>query len=337
MKNWIKSLFVVLCGMMIATSFTACGGSNDDNDDNNKKGSLCPDSNHPHMINLGLPSGTLWACCNVGAYNPEQKGAFYAWGESETKSYFEWDNYKYGNLDNLQYIGSDISGTIYDTALSKWGGSWVMPTFDQCQELVNYTTYSPITSGTYGVKIVGPNGNAIFLPTPGDDDGNYKNELGDYWTSSIKGLSSSSKASQASILSVTIDYGINVNNNSGRAYGALIRPVTRQSGYWNPDDSGNDWGPGGDSGQKCKYCLGYTDCRNYFYSPNDKYYCHGSRKCQWCGGDGWQDGMFGSGPNSIACSACNTPGSGNVGGDGKCGYCGGTGICHHCHGKGIEP
>lgn len=54
-------------------------------------------------------------------------------------------------------------------------------------------------------------------------------------------------------------------------------------------------------------------------------------------GDGWQDGMFGTGPNSITCSGCNRPGSGNVGGDGYCGYCGGTGECHHCHGTGIEP
>lgn len=91
------------------------------------------------------------------------------------------------------------------------------------------------------------------------------------------------------------------------------------------------------SSDGCKYCRGYKDCRNYFYTSNDKYYCHGSGKCKWCGGDGWQDGMFGTGPNSITCSACNTPGSGNVGGDGYCCYCGGTGICSHYNGTGIEP
>ncbi len=332
-------LTMALLASAITFTLTACGGS--DSDDSDGKGSLCPDSNHPHMVNLGLPSGTLWACCNVGAYYPEQKGAFYAWGESETKSYFDWDNYEFGTLGNLQYIGSDISGTIYDTALTKWGGSWVMPTFDQCQELVNYTTFTPVKNGTYGVKIIGPNGNAIFLPTPGTDDGRYKNELAEYWTSTI--FSRLSTTDQANTLSVTIDYGINVNNNMGRCFGGLVRPVTRRSGGWNPDDSGDDWGSGGDSGsdgdtgKTCKYCLGYKDCRNYFYTSNDKYYCHGSGKCKWCGGDGWQDGLFGTGPNSITCSACNTPGHDNVGGDGYCGYCGGTGVCGHCGGTGIEP
>ncbi len=115
------------------------------------------------------------------------------------------------------------------------------------------------------------------------------------------------------------------------------------------NSNGNDWsdydddydyggsGGGGSSEKTCKYCLGYKDCRNYFYTSNDKYYCHGSGKCKWCGGDGWQDGLFGTGPNSITCSACNTPGHDNVGGDGYCGYCGGTGVCGHCGGTGIEP
>lgn len=42
----------------------------------------CPDNNHPHAIDLGLPSGTKWCCCNVGASTPEGYGGYYAWGET---------------------------------------------------------------------------------------------------------------------------------------------------------------------------------------------------------------------------------------------------------------
>ena len=48
----------------------------------------CPDGNHPHMIDLELPSGTMWACCNVDASQPEGYGGYYAWGETEEKDYY---------------------------------------------------------------------------------------------------------------------------------------------------------------------------------------------------------------------------------------------------------
>ena len=53
----------------------------------------CPDDHHPHMIDLGLPSGTLWSCCNVGATKPEEYGGYYAWGETEEKDYYAWSTY----------------------------------------------------------------------------------------------------------------------------------------------------------------------------------------------------------------------------------------------------
>lgn len=54
------------------------------------KAQSCPDDNHPHMIDLGLPSGTKWACCNVGATKPEEYGGYYTWGETEEKSVYDW-------------------------------------------------------------------------------------------------------------------------------------------------------------------------------------------------------------------------------------------------------
>ena len=55
----------------------------------------CPDNNHPHMIDLGLPSGTKWACCNVGAHSPEEYGGYYAWGEISEKPVYNEVTYLY--------------------------------------------------------------------------------------------------------------------------------------------------------------------------------------------------------------------------------------------------
>ena len=115
---------------------------------------LCPDDNHPHAIDLGLPSGTKWACCNVGAHSPEEYGGYYSWGETEEKEDYCWNNYQFAYLDSsddgywdttqdtgywhCHSIGSDISGTEYDVAHVKWGGSWQMPTLTQVHELLNY-------------------------------------------------------------------------------------------------------------------------------------------------------------------------------------------------------
>ena len=151
---------------------------------------LCPDSNHPHAIDLGLPSGTKWACCNIGASSPEGYGGYYAWGETEEKSYYDWDTYKYYNDDTgLVNIGSDIAGTSYDVAHVKWGGSWRMPTTEQQQELLNNCS-SEWTSenGVNGRRFTGPNGASVFLPAAGFrwydnlyDVGNS----GYYWSSSL--------------------------------------------------------------------------------------------------------------------------------------------------------
>ena len=99
----------------------------------------CPDGHHPHAIDLGLPSGTKWACCNVGASTPEGYGGYYAWGETSEKSYYYSSTYSYYN-SNTGYvnIGSDIAGTSYDVAHVHMGGSWRMPTHDQQMELMDY-------------------------------------------------------------------------------------------------------------------------------------------------------------------------------------------------------
>ena len=72
----------------------------------------CSDSHHPHAIDLGLPSGTKWACCNVGATTPERYGGYYAWGETGEKTSYYESNYGYYNTSTgYADIGSDIAGT----------------------------------------------------------------------------------------------------------------------------------------------------------------------------------------------------------------------------------
>ena len=156
----------------------------------------CPDDHHPHMIDLGLPSGTLWACCNVGASAPEQYGNYYAWGETQPKSDYTWENYAYWqNLNGdgyqqsneFQNIGSDIAGTGYDAATANWGAPWRMPSLAQCEELVRNTTYTwTSVNGVYGGKFTGPNGGTMFLPAAGRrwDGGLYYEGLGGLYRSS---------------------------------------------------------------------------------------------------------------------------------------------------------
>ena len=72
----------------------------------------CPDAHHPHAVDLGLPSGTKWACCNVGAPFPEAFGGFYAWGETWQKDSYNRYTYAYTEdwIDEVK-IGEDIAGT----------------------------------------------------------------------------------------------------------------------------------------------------------------------------------------------------------------------------------
>ena len=132
-------------------------------------------------VDLGLPSGTIWAGWNVGASTPEQFGGYYAWGETEEKSDYTWETYRYwvdrngdGDMDSneITNIGTNISGTQYDVARQKWGGSWRMPTKAEIDELdskCSWTWYQ--YKGVWGQKVTGPNGNSIFLPAAGKRTG----------------------------------------------------------------------------------------------------------------------------------------------------------------------
>ncbi len=147
----------------------------------------CPDSNHPHAIDLGLPSGTKWCCCNVGASRPEDYGGYYAWGETSEKSVYSEETYAF--YDNYINIGSDISGTQYDVAHVRMGAPWRMPTFEQQMELMKYCTHvwTP-QNGVNGILVTGPNGGQVFLPAAGTrfyEDLVGAGSYGYYWSGSL--------------------------------------------------------------------------------------------------------------------------------------------------------
>lgn len=149
-----------------------------------KKG-FCPDDNHPHAIDLGLPSGNKWACCDLGCSNPLKDFTgykIYPWGYItpviSTKYHYLTD-YKYSGevieesyyhlcSSGYVYLGDDISGTEYDAVYmnKQWKEGWVMPNVNDFYELVlnckiEEFNNDDIYDGFTGYRIIGPNGNYI--------------------------------------------------------------------------------------------------------------------------------------------------------------------------------
>ena len=165
---------------------------------------LCCSAQSHSYVDLGLPSGTLWADRNVGAASPEDYGDYFAWGETTTKSDYSWSTYKYANGANdklTKYCSrSDYGNNGYtdsrttlersdDAAYQNWGSQWCMPTQEQFQELKDKCTWKWTTrNGKNGYQVTGPNGNTIFLPAAGCRAGtylNYDGSDGGYWSSSL--------------------------------------------------------------------------------------------------------------------------------------------------------
>ena len=184
----------------------------------------CPDENHPHLIDLGLPSGTKWACCNVGASAPEQYGKYYAWGETDPKSVYDLETYKHHDGSDYADLGSDIAGTTYDAATANWKAPWRLPTLKQVKELLNNCTHTYTTQNDVkGRLFVGPNGATIFIPAAGyrwDEGIDVAGSVGYYWTSSVD-ASDPDYACYLSFGSATAYWG-----TSGDRYnGYTVRPV----------------------------------------------------------------------------------------------------------------
>ena len=171
-------------------------------------------------VDLGL--SVKWAGTNVGAYSPPDLGYYFAWGETSPKK--EAIDVK----ERCKTMGldlPDISGNReYDAARANWGGSWRMPTKEECQELLGKCkwywgssvgrTPKEIIRGYY---VVGPNGKYIFLPAFYHEKKDQM--MGSYWSSSPDG-------------SVHEAFALYFHDNEksvfdeSRGYGSFIRPVT---------------------------------------------------------------------------------------------------------------
>ena len=212
-------------------SYKKIGGSDSGTGGGGNSGAYttCPDDNHPHMIDLGLPRHTLWACCNVGASMPEDYGNYYAWGETSPKNVYNEDTYQYANnTSGFVNIGSDISGSnSYDAATVNWGAPWRMPTEKEIVELKNNTTSVWTTqNGVVGRKFTGANGGTIFLPFAGMRSNSELDNVGKsgrYWSSILyDGFEDGSMAEVFSIGSESASW-----TAMHRWYGYTIRPVRK--------------------------------------------------------------------------------------------------------------
>lgn len=168
-------------------------------------------NNNGHQyVDLGLPSGTLWATCNVGALAPEDLGGYYAWGETDEKETYSWETYKW--CDGTQPKVTNPSLTKYcdrggygaldgkitleladDVAHIKWGGSWHIPTQEEVLELINNCESEwTNVNGVNGMTFKGVNGNSIFIPAAGyKKNAKYYTGEGQYWTTSLGNHSTS--------------------------------------------------------------------------------------------------------------------------------------------------
>ena len=184
------------------------------------------EANEPHQaIDLGLPSGTKWASCNVGATIAEEYGEYYGWYDRRTYKHRKTFLQRLWPEPYLDF-GSDIAGTEYDVAHVMWGGNWKMPTKEQFEELLHCCHAEWITlNGVEGYKFTSKiNGNSIFLPAAGYryDSVLYNAGTYGYYWSSTQHPSRANGAYYLDFHSGNVDW-----SSSLRDYGRSVRPVVR--------------------------------------------------------------------------------------------------------------
>lgn len=177
----LNKYFLLAAVALFSVALTSC--SSDDDDDNNTAPSVEFDS---HGVDLGLPSGTIWADQNVGASKPEDFGGYYAWGANRTYSDYTRENYQV----DFATAGNDWGGiSEFDAATLTYGGGWRTPSAGDFSELILNTTKEwTELNGVKGLKLTAENGKSIFLPAAGYAVESNKQRvgfLGAYVTSSI--------------------------------------------------------------------------------------------------------------------------------------------------------
>ncbi|MBO5703680.1 MAG: hypothetical protein J6R91_03785 [Bacteroidaceae bacterium] len=226
----MNKIFKTTAALLSLFTFVACG----EDDSLDEKPNRIPE----YAVDLGLPSGTLWADRNVGADSPEAYGDYFAWGETEPKDYYAWNTYKWCNGSSktqTKYCNDSSYGTVDnktvldladDAAYVNMGSEWRMPTFTELDELWDNCTWTWTTqNGVEGYKVTGPNNNSLFLPAAGYRDysslssaGSY----GSYWSSSLDDKSEPAFAYGLFFGSGGYDW-----DSGSRYYGRAVRAVVR--------------------------------------------------------------------------------------------------------------
>lgn len=155
-------------------------------------------------VDFGLPSGLLWATCNVGAHSPEEIGDRFCWGETEMREVFgdnpfgDWGEfYKYAcgpftmskYTRDTEFNCTGIVDSLYvlepcdDAATANWGEGWRMPTQLEWNELYANTFQFWTTKDGVNGMIFTANGDSLFIPAQlGNDSASY---YCSYWSSSL--------------------------------------------------------------------------------------------------------------------------------------------------------
>ncbi len=204
-------------------------------------------------VDLGLPSGTLWATCNVGATAPGELGVSMAWGEITPKDSYTWGNYSFTNggtswdKSNLtkycdySYFGfnefADNKNELEacdDAATMYCGKSWQMPSYSQMEELLdakNTTIEMTTINGVLGYKFTsikeGFTDKSIFMPLPdydGEMTGDNEITLGTYWSRSLLSMLPS-----GAYVMVFTNKGEKLQGIE-RIYSSYVRPVRVEKG-----------------------------------------------------------------------------------------------------------
>lgn len=178
----------------------------------------------PEWVDLGLPSGLLWAKCNIGSAAPYGVGLYFSWGNKEGHAAGAGYNFSQEAYNETPAAAiADNLSLSQDAARAILGAPWRMPTAAEFQELYdNCTSVWTTVNGMNGRLFTSDvNGNTLFIPAAGYYNGttlNSRGTSGDYWSSTYISASSARDLN-------FISSGVNPTDSSNRYYGFTIRAV----------------------------------------------------------------------------------------------------------------